>query len=71
MHSIVRNRIDTRSLRGGLIGDLAALRSKEISVADARARALLAKNTIDTVKVELVAKAMNIDELTPLALIED
>lgn len=49
---------DTKMLRRDLIADLSALRAGQISNGTARARAYVAKQIIDTVKVE--AMAMNV-----------
>lgn len=50
---------NTHELRQALIEDLQGLRNGTLPRPEARARAYLARQIIDTVKVEAVAAAMN------------
>lgn len=50
---------NTHELRQALIQDLEGLRAGTIPRPEARARAYLARQIIDTIKVEAVAAAMN------------
>lgn len=59
---------DTRDLRTSLIADLQALREGKITRAEARARAQLARNVLDTLKIEVASFAMNVDRYQPVAL---
>lgn len=58
----------TSDLRKILTEDLLLLRDAKITKADARARAYVARNVIDTLKVELAAHAMNLKSFTPVLL---
>lgn len=60
----------TASLRRGLIEDLAALREGTLSGAEARTRAYVAKQVIDSMKLEIVAAHMKLEEFAPVALLE-
>lgn len=51
--------MNTSELRKILIEDLRALRSGTLTPSAARARAALVKSLLDTVKLELLFKAMN------------
>lgn len=59
---------DTADLRSGLKGDLDALRAGKISRSEARARAALARNILDTVKIEIAATAMRLETFAPVEL---
>ena len=59
---------DTRDLRTSLIADLEALRQGKITRAEARARAQLARNVLDTLKIEVASFAMNVDRYQPVVL---
>jgi len=58
----------TADIRAGLIRDLNSLRAGNISISEARTRAYLAKNIIDTVKIEIVAAQMNMDRFSAIGL---
>lgn len=58
----------TADLRSSLIDDFKALRAGEISRAEARARSYVAKQIIETVKVECVASMQNVDQYDPVIL---
>jgi hypothetical protein len=61
----------TATLRAELIADLAALRDGKINRAEARTRGYIAKQVIDTMKLEVVAAAMNLERgIDPIALLE-
>jgi hypothetical protein len=51
--------MNTSELRKILIEDLTALRSGKITPNEARARAALVRQIIDTMKIELLHEAMN------------
>ncbi len=51
--------MNTSELRKMLIEDLTALRSGKLTPNEARARAVLVKQIIDTMKLELLHEAMN------------
>lgn len=57
----------TKEIRDELIADLAALRKGEITVAQAKARALLARNILESLKIDLVAQRMAIGDLGSIA----
>lgn len=59
---------DTRDLRNTLIADLNALRNGEITRAEARARAQVARNIIDTLKIEVASYSMNVSTYQPVLL---
>ena len=59
---------NTAELRNVLIQDLTLLRNGEINRAEARTRAYLAKNIIDTLKVEIASQAMLMDNYSPVLL---
>jgi hypothetical protein len=60
---------DTNQLREALIEDLMALRAGNLARPEARARAYLARQIIDTVKVEAIAAAMNTDTYRAVELL--
>lgn len=59
---------DTSDLRRKILEDFDALRAGKITPADARARALLARSAVDTMKVEIAAAAMRLDRFNPVIL---
>ena len=59
---------NTVELRNTLLQDLADLRTGVISRSEARARSMLARNIIDTLKIEVAAQAMLIDQFSPVLL---
>jgi hypothetical protein len=61
---------DTRDLRTTLIADLNDLREGRITRAEARARAQVARNIIDTIKIEVASYSMNMSAYQPV-LLED
>lgn len=58
----------TADLRDSIIKDLALLKSGDITRAEARTRAYLAKQIIDTVKTECVAMSLGSTRLEPVSL---
>ena len=58
----------TTDLRKMLLEDLVYLRQAKITKAEARARAYVARNIIDTMKVELAAASMNLSAFNPVLL---
>lgn len=62
--------LTTASLRSGIADDLAALRAGKIRGAEARTRAYLAKQIIDTLKIEAVAMHLRVDSFVPVPLLE-
>ena len=65
-----KTQFTTATLRQGLVEDLEALRSGKITGATARSRAYLAKQVIDTIKIEVVAAQMALEAIEPVALLE-
>jgi hypothetical protein len=63
--------VNTFELRKILIEDLQKLRSGEITANEARARASLAKQIIETAKLELIAHVMDTTTIKPLELEHD
>lgn len=61
---------NTHELRQALIEDLQGLRNGTLPRPEARARAYLARQIIDTVKVEAVAAAMNTGGYQAVALLD-
>lgn len=59
----------TETLREGLIEDLAALRKGKMRASEARARAYLAKQIIETVKIEAVAEHLRLEKFQPVSLL--
>lgn len=60
----------TADVRGDLLIDLRALRSGNLSRSEARVRAYVAKQIIDTLKIEVVAANMQLDSFRPVPLLE-
>lgn len=60
----------TATLRRDLIADLAALREGTLSGSEARTRAYVAKQVIDTMKLEIVAAHMKLEDFQPIGLLE-
>lgn len=60
----------TTDLRVGLIADLEALREGRLGGAEARTRAYVAKQIIDSMKLEIVAAHMKLEEFEPVKLLE-
>ena len=58
----------TTDLRRVLTKDLEDLRSGKITKSDARTRAYVARNIIDTLKIEIAASAMNLSKYEPVLL---
>jgi hypothetical protein len=58
----------TSDLRNILIADLTALRNGNITRAEARARAQVARNILDTIKIEVASHAMNVSYYQPVLL---
>lgn len=68
---LVQNEVtSTVSIRRMLLDDLQKLRSGELRNADARARAYVTKQIIDTMKLEAVAMQMRVETFEPLALLD-
>lgn len=59
---------NTADLRAALIEDFEALRRGELSRPEARVRAYVAKQVIETLKVECVASAANVDHYAPVTI---
>lgn len=60
----------TLDLRRGLVSDLEALRKGTAANSDVRTRAYVAKQIIDTMKLELIAERMRLGDIAPIALLE-
>lgn len=60
--------LNTSDLRKDILGDLADLRSGKITRAEARARAMLMRNALDTMKIEIAATALRADSFQPVSL---
>lgn len=58
----------TADLREVLVRDLQDLRTGKLPKSDARARAYVAKQIIDTLKIEVAAHAMNMTSYQPVML---
>jgi len=68
---LVANEItSTVTIRRMLLEDLQKLRAGELRNSDARARAYVTKQIIDTMKLEAVAMQMRVEVFEPLALLE-
>lgn len=63
--------MNTSGLRQMLIEDLTALRSGKLTPNEARARAALVRQIIDTMKIELLHEALNQTQSRPVALTSD
>jgi len=59
---------NTAELRNALLRDLDDLRRGAITRSEARARAMLARNVIDTLKIEVASHAMNMSQYSPVLL---
>ncbi|MFC5355469.1 hypothetical protein [Azospirillum himalayense] len=58
----------TADLRRMLIEDFQALRSGNITRSEARTRAYLAKQIVDTMKLEMIAAAANTNKFDPVVI---
>lgn len=60
----------TADLREGLLRDLTMLRAGDLRPSEARCRAYVAKQIIDTLKVEAVALTYRVDHFEPVPLLQ-
>lgn len=60
----------TADLREGLLRDLTALRGGDLRPSEARCRAYVAKQIIDTLKVEAIALTYRVERFEPVPLLE-
>ena len=59
----------TADLRRGLLSDLDSLRAGELPASVARTRAYVAKQVIDTMKLELAAQALQLSSIHSIPLL--
>lgn len=60
--------LDTADLKNALLQDYHDLKAGKITRSEARARASVAKNAIDLMKIEIMAASANLKEFEPVQL---